>query len=109
MFKKKQGRIDGGNKPHYWFTIAAANGQTLATSETYTTAAMRDKGIEAVKDVVMAVVFPKPKQLKDVLPKRNMSIKTQGTGWKVSEVKRDRRFAKGTFNLENKKGKIVKR
>lgn len=67
----------------YWFTIQSPNGQTLATSETYTTAAMRDKGIEAVKKVVVDIFC------KEVLAK--------------ADKKRD------TFHLENKKGKIVKR
>lgn len=50
MFKRKR------SSKGYWFTIQSPNGQTLATSETYTTAAMRDKGIEAVKKVVMAAL-----------------------------------------------------
>jgi uncharacterized protein YegP (UPF0339 family) len=33
----------------FYFTLKAANGETLGISEGYTTAASRDNGIEAVK------------------------------------------------------------
>lgn len=82
MFKRKR------SKAGYWFTIQSPNGQTLATSETYTTAAMRDKGIEAVKKVVCGVV--------------NSDGKQKVINYLVGKPS-------DTFHIENKKGKIVKR
>jgi len=40
----------------YYFVLKASNGQVLVTSETYTTAAARDGGIEAVKREVGGAV-----------------------------------------------------
>lgn len=90
MFKKHSSKKSSVIAPdtaprHYWFTIVAANNQVLATSETYTTAAMRDKGIEAVKKVVG-----------DIL------------GVRVVNLPKSRKPS-DTFHIENKAGKIVKR
>lgn len=92
MFKRKS------NRKHYWFTIQSPNGQTLATSETYTTAAMRDKGIEAVKKVVGNSIAEKV--IKEWVSKK------KGKEFK-QKVLPDRK--RDTFHLESAKGKILKR
>lgn len=107
MFKKHSKAKSVGPRLHryYWFTIQSPNGQTLATSETYTTAAMRDKGIEAVKKVVW----------------KNSTAAEVKQWWgekawmKSTGVVRGRDLAtvlrrpSDTFHIENKKGKIVNR
>lgn len=90
MFKRKR------SSKGYWFTIQSPNGQTLATSETYTTAAMRDKGIEAVKKVVKGEVAG------DRIAKAIVSNKGE------FRIGGNSRRPSDTFHLENAKGKIKK-
>lgn len=126
MFKKKYGRVAGGGKPHYWFTIQSGS-NTLATSEIYTTAAMRDKGIEAVKKVVWNIVSVKEAARwagEEAWDKANKTGKgstyhTVGSqrlrhspcrSLRPVEIQMPHPAApRDTFNIENKKGKIVKR
>lgn len=99
MFKRKR------SKSGYWFTIVAANNQVLATSETYTTAAMRDKGIEAVKRVVWNIVSVKDAAKRAGEEARFSSLST--VQFKDDKVKFPRPSG-DTFHLENAKGKIKK-
>lgn len=104
MFKKHSKGV-GLHKltRHYWFTIQSPNGQTLATSETYTTAAMRDKGIEAVKKVVWW------DNIQGMVPGKLKNSK-KPAGKKRPLGGRDlRAVTSDTFHLENKHGKITKR
>lgn len=98
MFKKHSKAKSVGPRLHryYWFTIVAANNQVLATSETYTTAAMRDKGIDAVKKVVKGEVAG------DRIVKAIVSNKGE------FRIGGNSRRPSDTFHLENKHGKITK-
>lgn len=97
-------RLQQSKNNQYYFTLRSVNGRVLMTSETYTTRAMARKGIAAV---LAAAIRAEKHETQD-----HTAIKMD-PGWKASEVKRDRRFAKrkpaDVFHIENKKGKIVKR